>query len=146
MRILVVGAGGVGGALVPIAKRRSFFEAVVVADYDRDRAGKVVDRADDPRFRAAQVNASDSKALRGLIVRLCAVVLDLDDDRGVPEPAAHLGEGPWLVHDRTLQRARDVHLPRWHRTGGLRQRRARGGRPDPALGAGQPGHLQIRPR
>ena len=67
MRILVVGAGGVGGALVPIAKRRSFFEAVVVADYDRDRAGKVVDRADDPRFRAAQVNASDSKALRGLI-------------------------------------------------------------------------------
>src|SRR5438034_3024277 len=67
MRILVVGAGGVGGALVPIAKRRSFFEAVVVADYDRDRAGKVVDRADDPRFRAAQVNASDTKALRGLI-------------------------------------------------------------------------------
>ena len=67
MRILVVGAGGVGGALVPIAKRRSFFQAMIVADYDRDRAGEVVDRADDPRFRAAQVDASDRKALRGLI-------------------------------------------------------------------------------
>jgi saccharopine dehydrogenase-like NADP-dependent oxidoreductase len=67
MRILVVGAGGVGGALVPIAKRRSFFEAMVVADYDRDRARMVVDRADDPRFRAAQVDASDRQALGGLI-------------------------------------------------------------------------------
>src|SRR5207247_1750993 len=65
MRILVVGAGGVGGALVPIAKRRSFFGAVVVADYDRDRAGRVVDRADDARFRAAEAHASDGRALRG---------------------------------------------------------------------------------
>src|SRR5438094_9986787 len=67
MRILVVGAGGVGGALVPIAKRRSFFQAMIVADYDRDRARRVVDRADDPRFRAAQVDASDRQALAGLI-------------------------------------------------------------------------------
>src|SRR2546430_15951211 len=84
MRILVVGAGGVGGAPVPIAKRRSFFQAMIVADYDRDRAGEVVDRADDPRFRAAQVDASDRKALRGLIeVERVTHVLNAVDPRFV---------------------------------------------------------------
>ncbi|MFI5227346.1 MAG: saccharopine dehydrogenase NADP-binding domain-containing protein, partial [Candidatus Limnocylindrales bacterium] len=38
MRILLVGAGGVGSAVVPIAARRDFFEAMVVADYDEGRA------------------------------------------------------------------------------------------------------------
>ena len=45
MRILLVGAGGVGSAVVPIAARRSFFERMVVADYDRARAERVVDRS-----------------------------------------------------------------------------------------------------
>ena len=34
MRILLVGAGGVGSAAVGIAARRDFFESMVVADYD----------------------------------------------------------------------------------------------------------------
>ena len=34
MRILMVGAGGVGSAAAKIAARRSFFEAFVVTDYD----------------------------------------------------------------------------------------------------------------
>ena len=38
MRILVVGAGGVGSSVVPIAARRDFFEHMVVADYDAARA------------------------------------------------------------------------------------------------------------
>ena len=38
MRILLVGAGGVGSAVVAIATRRSFFDAIVVADYDPARA------------------------------------------------------------------------------------------------------------
>jgi saccharopine dehydrogenase-like NADP-dependent oxidoreductase len=38
MRILLVGAGGVGGAITGIAARRSFFAARVVADYDAVRA------------------------------------------------------------------------------------------------------------
>ena len=38
MRILLVGAGGVGSAAVGIAARRDFFEAMVVADYDVRRA------------------------------------------------------------------------------------------------------------
>ena len=66
MRILVLGAGGVGGSVVPIAARRSFFEGVVVADYDRSRAERVVDRIADPRFSAAQVDASDAAAVADL--------------------------------------------------------------------------------
>ena len=42
MRILLVGAGGVGGAITTIAARRAFFDAVVVADYDPARAEKAV--------------------------------------------------------------------------------------------------------
>ena len=50
MRILVVGAGGVGSAVAPIAARRDFFEQIVVADYDVGRASAVVGRLGDPRF------------------------------------------------------------------------------------------------
>ena len=63
---------------------------------------------------------------RGLCVR--ADLLDLDDDRGVPQPAADLGARAWLLHDRAVLRAGDVRLPGGHRSGRVRQRRARGGR------------------
>jgi glycine/D-amino acid oxidase-like deaminating enzyme len=42
MRILLVGAGGVGAAATGIAARRTFFERFVVADYDAGRAEKAV--------------------------------------------------------------------------------------------------------
>ena len=42
MRILLVGSGGVGDAFARIAARRSFFETVVVSDYDRARAERTV--------------------------------------------------------------------------------------------------------
>ena len=260
MRILVIGAGGVGSAVVPIAARRDFFERMVVADYDAGRAERAIARfAGDERFVAARVDASkpdDVAALcrehaithvlnavdprfvmpifegafaagadyldmamslshphpeapyertgvklgdeqfaradaweaagrlalvgrrrragpvghlralrpgppvqrdrrsrrprrgeprrRGL--RLRAVVLDLDDHRGVPQPARDLGSGPRLVHDTAVQRARGLRLPRGDRAGRVRQRRARGGPAHPALGQGQAGHLQVRPR
>ncbi|MFD7878605.1 ATP-binding protein, partial [Streptomyces sp. NPDC059766] len=38
MRVLLVGAGGVGTAITRIAARRSFFEAMVVADHDPARS------------------------------------------------------------------------------------------------------------
>ncbi len=65
MRILLVGAGGVGGAFAAIAARRDFFEAVVVADYDLVRAEKAASA--DPRFEAAQVDASDAESVRTLV-------------------------------------------------------------------------------
>ncbi|SMG14403.1 saccharopine dehydrogenase family protein [Agreia pratensis] len=43
MRILLVGAGGVGDAIAKIAARRSFFEQIVVTDYDVARAQRTVD-------------------------------------------------------------------------------------------------------
>ncbi|MCI4064385.1 saccharopine dehydrogenase NADP-binding domain-containing protein [Micromonospora sp. R77] len=65
MRILLVGAGGVGSAAVAIAARRSFFETMVVADYDLDRASRAV--ADhDARFVAARVDASSADVVAAL--------------------------------------------------------------------------------
>jgi saccharopine dehydrogenase (NAD+, L-lysine-forming) len=67
MRILLVGAGGVGSAVVPIAARRDFFEAMVVADYDQGRAERAIARlGGDSRFVAARVDASDAAAVEAL--------------------------------------------------------------------------------
>jgi saccharopine dehydrogenase-like NADP-dependent oxidoreductase len=66
MRILLVGAGGVGSAAAAIAVRRDFYETIVVADRDLDRARRAVDRADQ-RFQAVPVDASST----GDITRLC---------------------------------------------------------------------------
>jgi len=43
MRILLVGAGGVGNAIAKIAAERNFFEVMVVSDYDLSRAESVVE-------------------------------------------------------------------------------------------------------
>ena len=68
MRILVVGAGGVGASFAPIAARRDFYEQIVFADYDEARATSVVDRYDagTGRFSAAKVDASDASAVAEL--------------------------------------------------------------------------------
>ncbi|MFC5927606.1 saccharopine dehydrogenase family protein [Micromonospora vulcania] len=65
MRVLLVGAGGVGSAAVAIAARRSFFETMVVADRDPGRAERAVAEYDD-RFVAAQVDASSAEAVATL--------------------------------------------------------------------------------
>ena len=67
MRILVVGAGGVGSAFAPIAARRDFFERCVIADYDLGRAERAVEAVGDARFVAAQVDASSADA----VARVC---------------------------------------------------------------------------
>ena len=66
MRILVIGAGGVGTSAALIAARRDFFEAWLVADYDPDRADAVVARLADPRFTAARIDAGDAQAVAAL--------------------------------------------------------------------------------
>ena len=63
MRVLLVGAGGVGGSVTGIAARRDFFETMVVADYDVDRARRAAARAADSRFEAIRLDASDSVAV-----------------------------------------------------------------------------------
>ncbi len=59
MRILLLGAGGVGSAFAAIAHRRRFFERLVVADIDGGRARAAVEPHDDERMAAAGVDASD---------------------------------------------------------------------------------------
>jgi saccharopine dehydrogenase-like NADP-dependent oxidoreductase len=67
MRILILGAGGVGSAAALIAARREFPSAVVVADYDRARADRAVTAAADDRFVAAEVDASDQSAIEAVL-------------------------------------------------------------------------------
>jgi saccharopine dehydrogenase (NAD+, L-lysine forming) len=62
----VVGTGGVGSAMAPIAARRSFFERMVFADLDEARPRAVAERLGDERFGAAQVDASDAAAIAAL--------------------------------------------------------------------------------
>jgi len=86
MRILMIGAGGVGSAVVPIAARRPFFEQMVVADYSVQRALAAVAQADDQRFVAAQVDASDAGAIANLVREHGAThVLNAVDPRFVLE-------------------------------------------------------------
>ncbi|HET6167484.1 MAG TPA: saccharopine dehydrogenase C-terminal domain-containing protein [Marmoricola sp.] len=66
MRILLVGAGGVGSAFVSIARRRDFFETCVVADYDEARAQKAVAEAGDSRYVAVRIDASDAASVTAL--------------------------------------------------------------------------------
>ena len=84
MRVLLVGAGGVGGSIALIAARRGFFEAMVVADYDAARAAEVVASTKDARFIAAQVDASDVAAVSALVTEhRCDALMNATDPRFV---------------------------------------------------------------
>ena len=80
MKILLVGAGGVGAAFTAIAARRDFFEAIVIADYDPARAEKAA--AADDRYVAAQVDASDAVVGDGAVPRARD---HARDERGRPD-------------------------------------------------------------
>jgi saccharopine dehydrogenase-like NADP-dependent oxidoreductase len=67
MRILVIGAGGVGTAVAAIARRRGFFERMVLADLSPERAQAAIAGAGgDDRFAAATLDASDPDAIVAL--------------------------------------------------------------------------------
>ncbi len=82
MKILVVGTGGVGAAVAAVAQRRDFFERITFADLDPARPQALVDRLDDDRFAAAQVDASDSASVAAL-AREADAVLNATDPRFV---------------------------------------------------------------
>lgn len=67
MRALVIGAGGVGRAIANIASRKSFITAMVVADRTLARAEQAVERLNDLRFTAAEVNAAELESVREII-------------------------------------------------------------------------------
>ena len=79
MRILLVGAGGVGSAIAAIAARRDFAE-LVVADYDLARA----QRAAADRSPAIRLDARDSGAVaEAITAHGCDVLLNATDPRFV---------------------------------------------------------------
>ncbi len=77
LRVLMIGAGGVGDAAARIAAERDFFDLWVVADHDHARAqvcvGSVLERhPGETRFRAARVDAADSAAVTALALEVGA--------------------------------------------------------------------------
>ncbi len=67
MRILLVGAGGVGDAIAKVAAKRDFYELIVVSDYDFSRAERTIDwirsrhgDAKANKFLAAKIDASSA--------------------------------------------------------------------------------------
>ena len=72
MRVLVIGAGGVGAAVAAVAQRRDFFERIVFADVDAARARAAADRTGDPRFAADRRRRVRSGRDRGARARRAA--------------------------------------------------------------------------
>jgi saccharopine dehydrogenase (NAD+, L-lysine forming) len=64
VRVLVIGAGGVGAAVAAVARRRAFFERMVLADVDAERAARAA--AGDERMAGVAVDASDAAAIAEL--------------------------------------------------------------------------------
>lgn len=86
MRVLVIGSGGVGAAFAKIAARRTFFEAMVLADIDADRAGRAAAATGDPRVSALALDASDRDEIVAAIAsnRVTAVLNAADPRFVVP--------------------------------------------------------------
>ena len=81
MRILLVGAGGVGTAFARIAARRPFAE-LVIADYDLGRAQRAAAARDG--YQAVRLDARDEQAAAGLLGQhRCDVLMNATDPRFV---------------------------------------------------------------
>ncbi|HEY0238310.1 MAG TPA: saccharopine dehydrogenase C-terminal domain-containing protein [Friedmanniella sp.] len=117
MRILMVGAGGVGDAIARIAARRSFFEALVVTDYDLAKAERTVAAVQerhpgDTRFTADRVDASDATAVADAVRRHRAThVMNAVDPRFVMPifDGAHAGGADYLDMAMSLSRPHPEH-------------------------------------
>jgi len=84
VRLLVVGAGGVGAAVARIAAGRGFVEALVLADLDAARAARAAAATGSDRVTAVSLDASDSVAVAELATAVRAdAVLNACDPRFV---------------------------------------------------------------
>jgi len=82
MRVLLVGAGGVGTAFARIAARRRFAD-LVIADYDLARAQHAAQTASD-RYQAVRLDARDENAVAGLLAEHgCDALMNATDPRFV---------------------------------------------------------------
>ncbi len=83
MRLLVVGAGGVGTAAARIGARRDFLEHVVIADHDLAKAQRAAQAASD-RYTAVRLDARDERSVVELLrAERCDALLNAVDPRFV---------------------------------------------------------------
>jgi saccharopine dehydrogenase (NAD+, L-lysine-forming) len=95
MRVLLVGAGGVGSAIAAVARRRSFIEQLFITDIDESRAQRALAQGDPDRFRAARLDASDRDAIASFAreQRVDAIVNAVDPRFNPPIFAAAFDAG-----------------------------------------------------
>ena len=72
MKLLIIGAGGVGTSAAMIIKRQGaeagWAEKVVIADYDKARADKVANEiCGGGKFVPAQINAMDAESIKAVV-------------------------------------------------------------------------------
>jgi saccharopine dehydrogenase (NAD+, L-lysine forming) len=98
VKVLVVGAGGVGSAFARIAARRKSFSSVVIADFDPARAERTAQSAGEG-FSGVQVDASDPSAIEELLRtgRFDAVLNAVDPRFVMPIYRAALNAGVTYV-------------------------------------------------
>ncbi|MFV0528876.1 MAG: saccharopine dehydrogenase NADP-binding domain-containing protein [Lachnospiraceae bacterium] len=82
MRLLTIGAGGVGQSAAMIIKTAGqkglWLEQMILADYDEERAREVVRLVDDSRFKAEKLDAGDKAAIIEMIQKYnCTFVLNV---------------------------------------------------------------------
>ncbi len=83
MKILVIGAGGVGASMASIAETRAFYDSFILADLTLSRAQDAIAKLDEPgKFKAEQVDAANSAAVKALIEKVQAdIVVNACDPR-----------------------------------------------------------------
>ena len=85
MRVLVVGSGGVGGALAIAANDAEGLEHVVMTDLEVGRATHAIEGLDEKRFVARALDASDANAIAELArVERADVIVNACDPRFNP--------------------------------------------------------------
>jgi saccharopine dehydrogenase-like NADP-dependent oxidoreductase len=136
MRVLIVGAGGVGAAIATAAAASDAFSHVVVSDIDDGRARAAVEHADDRRFVARALDASDQSAVIGcarsehvdVVVNACDPRLNPPIFNGAFEAGCHYldmamtlsephSERPYEVPGVTLGAEQFDASPRWEERG-----------------------------
>src|SRR6476661_3109702 len=104
MRILVVGAGGVGAAIASIAERRDFFEHMVLADVDlaRETNADVVVNACDPRLNPPIFEGAFAAGCTYLDMAMH--LSQPHPERPYEEPGVKLGDAQFAVSDQWSER------------------------------------------
>jgi saccharopine dehydrogenase (NAD+, L-lysine-forming) len=67
MKVLIIGAGGVGASMAAIAARRSFFEHFTLADINPARAAAAIAGLDSSKFSSIQLDASSAASVSAAI-------------------------------------------------------------------------------